>query len=82
MEFPVNHTISFRRPEQRHVLSKLSVPPNEDVAAYVRRLEDLGYKIVDVFPPLDPPPDSHPRTPDMSVVGEVETVRQSDVNLP
>jgi hypothetical protein len=54
MEFSMNHTISFRRPELNHVLSKMSVPPDTDVAAQIRRLEDLGYKIVDVSPPLEP----------------------------
>jgi hypothetical protein len=53
METIVNHTISFRRPELRYVLSKMSVPPEADVAVQIRRLEDLGYKIVDVSPPLE-----------------------------
>jgi hypothetical protein len=52
MEIIVTHTISFRRPELRHVLSRMSVPPGEDVAAQVRRLEDLGYKVENVSPPL------------------------------
>lgn len=49
----MNHTISFRRPELRHVLSKMSVPPEADVAAHIRRLEDLGYMIVGVSPALE-----------------------------
>lgn len=60
----MNHTISFRRPELRHVLSKMSVPPAADVAEHVRHLESLGYKIIDVSPPLErygPPND--PRAP-------------------
>lgn len=63
-------TISFRRPEQLHVLSKLSVPPEADLASYVRRLQDLGYKIVEVVPPLEqwgPPQDIRPRVPDMGI---------------
>lgn len=47
----MNRTISFRRPELHYVLSKMSVPPETDVAVQIRRLEDLGYKIVDVSPP-------------------------------
>jgi hypothetical protein len=49
----VSHTISFRRPELRHVLSTIFVPPGADVEAQIRRLQDLGYQIVDVAPPLD-----------------------------
>jgi hypothetical protein len=48
----VTHTISFRRPELIHVLSKMSVPPQADVGAQIRRLRNLGYQIVDVRPPL------------------------------
>jgi hypothetical protein len=53
MEICVTHTISFRRPELRYVLSKMSVPPEADVVAQIQRLQDLGYQIVDVTPPLD-----------------------------
>ena len=63
VETLVTHTISFRRPELRHVLAKMSVPPSEDVAAQVRHLEDLGYKVEDVSPPLTgygPPQNPHP----------------------
>jgi len=49
----MNSTISFRRPEQLHVLSKLSVPPEADLASYVRRLQGLGYRIVEILPPLE-----------------------------
>ena len=63
VEIAVTHTISFRRPELRHVLSKMSVPPGEDVAAQVRRLEDLGYRVEDVSPPLTGyGPPQNPRT--------------------
>jgi hypothetical protein len=51
-ETRVTHTISFRRPELRHVLSAMSVPPEADVAAQIHRLQSLGYQIVDVSPPL------------------------------
>lgn len=50
----MDHVISFRRPEHQNTLSKLCVPHGQNVAGYVRRLRDLGYKIVDVTPPLDP----------------------------
>ena len=48
----MTHTISFRRPELPHVLSRMSVPPASNVALHVRRLEGLGYKIIQVSPPL------------------------------
>lgn len=65
----MNHVISFRRPGQTHVLSKLTVPPQEDAAAYVRRLENLGYKVVEISPPVGhqaPPQDL--TTPEFKVV--------------
>ena len=51
-ETGVTHAISFRRPELRHVLSIMSVPPQADVVAQIHRLQGLGYQIVDVSPPL------------------------------
>ena len=48
----MSHTISFRRPELFYVLSKMTVPPGADVVAQIHHLEDLGYKIVEVSPPL------------------------------
>lgn len=67
----MNHTISFRRPELRHVLSKMSVPSDTDVAAQIRRLEDLGYIIVEVSPPIDPcGPPHKPLTPGLRFIGE------------
>jgi hypothetical protein len=57
----VQHVISFRRPGQTRTCNKLTIPPLEDPAAYVRRLEGLGYTIIDITPPLppyDPPPRS------------------------
>ncbi len=67
----MNHTISFRRPELRHALSTMSVPPDTDVSAQIRRLEDLGYQIVDVSPPLEPygpPPNPLAQTPELNLV--------------
>jgi len=66
VEITVTHTISFRRPELRHVLSKMSVPPGEDVAAQIRHLEDLGYKVENVSPPLTGyGPPQNPRIPQL-----------------
>ena len=66
----MNPTISFRRPELRHVLSTMSVPADTDVAAQIHRLEGLGYKIVEVSPPLDPcGPPQNPHTPELSASG-------------
>ena len=62
----MNHVISFRRPEHLHTVTKLSVPLGEDVTAYVSRLRNLGYKIVEVSPPLDfqgPPQNPEVRVP-------------------
>jgi hypothetical protein len=50
---PLSHTISFRRPELPYVLSTMSVPPESDVMEHIRRLKDLGYKIIAVTPPLN-----------------------------
>jgi hypothetical protein len=64
----VTHTISFRRPELFYVLSKMVVPPGADVVAQIHHLEDLGYKIVEVSPPLGdygPPQRSLPRPPQL-----------------
>ena len=69
----MTHIISFRRPEQPYVLSRMSVPPGSDAEAQVHRLEDLGYKVVDVSPPLSgygPPQKPHPRTPALHAAGE------------
>ena len=67
---PVKHVISFRRPDQKHVLTKMTIPPQEDPAAYVHRLENLGYKIVDVSPPLPPyGPPENPQAPNLRVIG-------------
>jgi hypothetical protein len=82
VEITVNHTISFRRPELHHVLSTMSVPHGADVAAQVRHLEDLGYKIVEVSPPLDgygPPQNPHMRAPQMFAVGQAAAPFRSDV---
>lgn len=49
----MNHVISFRRPGQIRALTKLTVPPDEDAATYVRRLENLGYTVVEVAQPDD-----------------------------
>jgi hypothetical protein len=49
----VTYTISFRRPELRHVLSAMSVPPEADVVIQVHRLQGLGYQIVDVSPQIE-----------------------------
>ena len=67
----MTHTISFRRPELFYVLSKMTVPPNADVMAQVHHLEELGYTIVDVSPPLNGyGPPQKPQTPqELAVCG-------------
>lgn len=49
----MTHTITFRRPELPYVLSTMFVPAGADAEMQVRHLEDLGYKIITVSPPLD-----------------------------
>ena len=46
------HTISYRRPETPYSLSKMGVPTGVDVEAQIVRLKSLGYKIVEVSPPI------------------------------
>jgi hypothetical protein len=78
----VTHTISFRRPELHYVLSKMSVPPGTDVAAQIHHLEDLGYKIVDVSPPLSvygPPQNPRPQTRSLFAAGKQGSSSPSDV---
>jgi hypothetical protein len=52
------------------------------VAAQVRHLEDLGYKIVEVLPPLDgygPPQNPQMRTPRMLAASQTAAPFRSDV---
>ncbi len=65
-ETRVAHTISFRRPELRHVLSIMSVPPQADVAVQIHRLQSLGYQIVDVSPQLEGYP--YAQSPELRLV--------------
>lgn len=69
----MNHTISFRRPELRHVLSTMTVPSEVDVPAQIRRLENLGYKIIAVAPPLDVyGPPRNPHKPELIAVSQAK----------
>ncbi len=71
----MNHVISFRRPEHLHTVTKLSVPLGEDVSAYVSRLRNLGYKIVEVSPPLDfqgPPQNPKAPAPERKAIDEAK----------
>lgn len=70
----MNHTISFRRPELRHELTKMSVPRDTDAATQIRRLKNLGNKIVDVSPPLERyGPPQNPQIPELDVVGDAKS---------
>jgi len=42
--------ISYQRPETGSVLARISVPGEAETLRQVRRLEALGYTIVDVAP--------------------------------
>ena len=69
----MDHVISFRRPGQTRLLTKLTVPSHEDAAAYVRRLENLGYAVVDVVPPVScqgPPQNPRRDASEVRVVSE------------
>jgi hypothetical protein len=80
MDLTVNHTISFRRPELSYVLSKMSVPSEGDVAMHVRRLEDLGYKIINVSPPLESyGPPQNPKLLQLLAVGRAAASSQSNM---
>lgn len=48
----MNHTIRYQRAETPYGVTKSCVPPEGDAAKQVRRLEALGYTILDVTPPL------------------------------
>lgn len=75
----MKHVISFRRPELRHVLATMTVPPEGDVPAQIRHLESLGYTIVAVSPPLEvygPPQPS--RKPELIAVSEPSTSVRGD----
>lgn len=75
----MTHTISFRRPELPYVLSTMSVPPDADVALQVRHLEKLGYKIIEVSPPLigyGPPQNPHLQALVLRAIGSAESPRR------
>ena len=48
----MSHVIRFQRPETPYGVSTVRVPPEANAAQQLRRLEALGYTIVEVSPPL------------------------------
>jgi hypothetical protein len=48
----VSHIIRFQRPETPYGVSRVHVPPEANAAQQLRRLEALGYTILEVSPPL------------------------------
>jgi hypothetical protein len=49
----VDYTIRYRRPETPYALSRIVVPDGTNPREHIRRLETLGYAIVEISPPLD-----------------------------
>lgn len=79
----MNHVVSFLRPGQTDVLAKVTVPPHEDAAAYIRRLEHLGYKVVGIVPPIDHQgPPQKPLPPGLRVVNQEGSSLSSDATPP
>lgn len=68
------HIISFRRPGQVRTLTKMTIPKQEDPLIYIRRLENLGYSIIDISPPIA----QFIPTQNIDVVGRREFFRSSD----
>ena len=52
LEIEVTYTIRYQRAETPYGVTKSCVPPEENAAKQVRRLQALGYTILDVTPPL------------------------------
>ncbi|MDR3499786.1 MAG: hypothetical protein P4L72_11245 [Parvibaculum sp.] len=46
----MSHTIRYRRPETRESVGRIFVPSGIDAAKQVRRLQGLGYTILEVLP--------------------------------
>jgi hypothetical protein len=53
LETIVEYAIRYRRPETPGSLAGMTVPNGDEAALQVKRLLALGYKVVDVVPPLD-----------------------------
>lgn len=49
----MEHAIRYRRPETPGSLTAMTVPTGDEAALQVKRLIALGYKVVDVVPPLE-----------------------------
>ena len=49
----MSHTVQFSRPETPTRVSRMFIPTEESGSIrHIRRLEALGYTIVDISPPL------------------------------
>ena len=49
----MSHTVQFKRPETPTRISRMFIPEEEAGSIrHIRRLEALGYTIVDVSPPV------------------------------
>jgi hypothetical protein len=60
----MSQIVRFRRPEAPEKVCRMFVEGNEPAAAHVRRVEALGYSVVDVFLPAagsSPAPSEVPR---------------------
>lgn len=48
----MGHSVRYTRPETRATVARIFVPTVEETSKQIRRLETLGYTIVDIVPPL------------------------------
>lgn len=48
----MGHAVRYTRPETRTTVTRIFVPTDEETPKQIRRLERLGYTIVDIVPPL------------------------------
>lgn len=48
----MGHAVRYTRPETRSTVTRIFVPTDEETLKQIRRLERLGYTIIDIVPPL------------------------------
>lgn len=48
----MGYNIRFTRPETRATVSRLYIPSDDQAQIQIRRLQSLGYTIVEIDPPI------------------------------
>tara|TARA_R110002074_G_scaffold388706_2_gene571560 strand:- start:1310 stop:1507 length:198 start_codon:yes stop_codon:yes gene_type:complete len=48
----MGHDVRYTRPEARATIARILVSTDEETPKQIRRLEMLGYTIIDIAPPL------------------------------